>query len=234
MQDTLYYVKSMLKKKIGKAPEKNISDIFTTAAYMKINDGDLSLYYKDAKESYAAIKKHIDKRAIEDAVKMRYEKESKYDVNPGIAAKWGSAALQIENAFNIKLDKKYIGLYKENGPTCECGNKCVFVDGLKSGLRKREGMIWYCKECGASIGVHRGTDIPLGVPASKDLGRKRIEVHTEIDRLIESGLSKRSIYGILQRKMGLKEKTTHTGMFTKAQCDEALAILKDMKGGYRL
>ena len=234
MQDIIYYVKKMLKKKYGKEPDRAVSEIFTTAAYAKINDGMLQLYYKDSKESYADIKKEIGIKEIQEAAKLRYEKESRYDDNPKIAAKWGSAVKSIEDAFKITLNKEYIGLYKKKAPICECGCTCIFIDGYASGIRKREGMIWYCEECGASIGVHMGTDVPLGIPASKDLGRKRIEVHREIDRLIDSGLSKQSIYKILQSKMKLKENTTHTGMFTNAQCEKALEILKGMKGGYRL
>lgn len=235
MQDTIAVLKKMIRYKFGQIPNKAIESVFTTTVYILIEQGRLDVQYPSEKEAAKHITNAISKSKLEDTIKIRYKKEAMYDPNPGIAAKWGNVTLEIEDKFNIILDKKKIGLYKEKSPVCECGNAhCEFLDGYEEHIRKRPGMIWFCPECGASVGVHRGTDIPLGVPAGKDVRILRISVHNEIDRLIDSGLSKKSIYKVLRRKMELKDETTHAGMFTKKQCKEALAILSKMQGGYKL
>lgn len=234
MQDTVEILKKMIKKSGGKNNEQDIMNIFAAAAHMEINKGNLLPYYDSTKEAIDAIKSCVGKDSIQKALKLRYERESKYDNDPKIAAKYGILTEKIEKLFNVTLDKTYIGLYKGDAPICECGNKCVFINDYEEGKRHHSGMIWYCEECGSSIGVHRGTDMPLGMPGNRQLRQKRYEAHKEIDRLIGSGLSKDSIYKILSRKMNLKRSVTHMGMFTEEQCEEALKLLKEMKGGYRL
>lgn len=66
------------------------------------------------------------------------------------------------------------------------------------------GMIYYCPQCGAYVGVHKGTDRAKGRLANAELRRCKIEAHRYFDELYKRGLMKRrEAYKWLSDQLGL-------------------------------
>lgn len=99
-------------------------------------------------------------------------------------------------------------------------------------------MIYLCRPCGAYVGVHDGTNQPLGRLADKELRAWKIKAHAAFDPLWEAKLkSKRSSkkkyrkgharnagYKWLAEQMGLTREECHIGMFSVEQCQRVVAI----------
>ena len=209
--------------------KKQVSDIISAAVMRLENEGRLDYEYPDEKSAVKSIAGELIDEDIEQVIKRKYHKESEFDPDPAIAVKWGIVTANTERVLGLVLDRVSIGLVKERNVTCECGTACEFWEDYKG-----KGARWICPSCGAHVGGHRGTNIPLGIPASGEISRKRIVVHDEINRLLTSGMDKKSVYKILARRMNLSAEETHAGKFSLEQCEQAISILKELKGGYRV
>ncbi len=114
-------------------------------------------------------------------------------------------------------------------PVCPyCGAETELKDS-SAVYRKSYGNIWICKnypECDSYVGCHKGTNIPLGVPANKELRTLRHTCHLEFDDIWKFGkISRNKAYRILGKEMNIPEP--HIGEFTKEQCEELLYLLKN-------
>lgn len=88
--------------------------------------------------------------------------------------------------------------------------------------------LWHCQnaECGASVGVHPGTDKPLGTFADKATRQARIAAHAAFDPLWKDGSMKRKdAYAWLAERMGIDVNDCHIGMFDKAQCEQVFWLV---------
>lgn len=114
-----------------------------------------------------------------------------------------------------------------------CGTKADFVDS-EVVYGKSYGMIYLCPKCGAYVGVHKGTDKPLGRLADAELRHWKKNGHNVFDPLWKTGPFKgrrKDAYAWLAQKMGLPVEKTHFGMFTVDQCKEAVNIIfEGLKG----
>ncbi len=232
MVDTINELKQLVNKKMSNRKidkqRETIINIILSAAYRLINEGKLDNIYRSEEEAKHAINTTLSALEIETALKLKYAEETKYEELPRVAVKWANIVTETENIFNVKFDKTNIGLYKDRSVICECGGACLFNSAVAS------RPTWYCPKCGASVGVHKGTNIPLGNPTSGDTSLKRIKIHEEIDRVVESGMERYHVYKLLAKKMGLNMEDTHAGKFNEKQCDEAIDILKSIKGKFNL
>jgi hypothetical protein len=87
-------------------------------------------------------------------------------------------------------------------------------------------MIYLCRSCDAYVGVHKGTDIPLGRLANKELRRWKNTAHSHFDRLWKDGdMTRGEAYYWLSRRMKLPEDKTHIGMFDLEQCKKVVSIM---------
>ena len=230
MVQTDYILGKLIKNRLGKSDSmqnRAVRDVIMALYQRKLAKGDIDLEYPTEKEARKAIREHFTVKNIQDVITSKYKKETKYYRSPASAVKWARIITRFEEAFMVELDRHAIGIYEDDPVYCSCGTKCV--PG-----RSRGRFVWKCPECGCSIGVHEGTNIPLGMPDDLTTRRKRIAVHDEINRLVDSGLRKQTVYEILSREMKLKPEQTHAGLFNEQQCDEAVCILKKLKGGYRI
>ena len=92
-------------------------------------------------------------------------------------------------------------------------------------------MMYLCRPCDAYVGVHRGTDKPKGRLANKELRYWKMAAHEAFDPIWQSKTMKRNeAYKWLARRMGLKTKDTHIGMFDVRQCRKVIKICNDLKG----
>lgn len=107
-----------------------------------------------------------------------------------------------------------------------CGGKAEYVDSEVI-YGKSYGMIYLCRPCRAYVGVHRGTDKPLGRLANTELRHWKKAAHAAFDPLWQYGQFKHrrnAAYYWLAEKMGLPKEQTHIGMFDVPECKRVIEI----------
>ena len=109
-----------------------------------------------------------------------------------------------------------------------CNNEVVFtLNSELYGKIQGDGFIYFCRNCCASVGVHPGTNIPLGMMADKELLRLRTKAHKMFDKYWESGQYTRGeAYGLLSQRMKIKKEECHFGWFDKEKLERAITILE--------
>lgn len=113
-----------------------------------------------------------------------------------------------------------------------CGKQANFVDSEVI-YGRSYGMVYLCNGCDAYVGVHKGTDKPLGRLADKELRRWKMAAHEAFDPLWKSGKMKRNqAYEWLAEQMGLSRQETHIGMFDISQCKQVVNICRHLKGDF--
>lgn len=86
---------------------------------------------------------------------------------------------------------------------------------------------WYCVHCGAYVGCHRDSIIPLGRPANFELRKARYTLHKYVDPLWkEHGLSRNEVYHFIRLRFDLTEQQAHIGYFSLEMCSTAFAVFK--------
>lgn len=108
-----------------------------------------------------------------------------------------------------------------------CGRKAEYVDSAEI-YGKSYGMVYLCRPCDAYVGVHDGTDTPLGRLANRELRRWRNRAHAAFDPLWQQGPYRRrrnDAYAWLAGKMGLTKEETHIAMFDVEQCKQVIQIM---------
>lgn len=109
-----------------------------------------------------------------------------------------------------------------------CGKPARLVDSAIVYEGRSYGPIWFCKDCQAWVGCHRGTDKPLGRLANAELRHWKRGAHAVFDSLWrgKTRYTRRKAYQWLAGEMGLPEEKTHIGMFDVDQCKQVIAICK--------
>lgn len=118
-----------------------------------------------------------------------------------------------------------------------CGKRAEFVDS-KVVHGRSYGMIYLCRHCMAYVGVHKGSDKPLGRLANEELRYWKKAAHATFDPLWKYGRFKgcrNAAYGWLAGKMELSREETHIGMLDVVNCKKAINIIKNenSKGAHR-
>lgn len=107
-----------------------------------------------------------------------------------------------------------------------CGRRTEYVDSAAV-YGKSYGMIYLCRHCNAYVGVHKGTDKPLGRLANSELRCWKKAAHNAFDPLWKYGSfrgRRRAAYQWLSERLGLPIEKTHIGMFDVGLCKEAIQI----------
>ena len=110
-----------------------------------------------------------------------------------------------------------------------CGQQAEYVDSAVI-YGRSYGMVYLCRQCDAYVGVHKGTDQPLGRLANRELRRWRNRAHAMFDPLWQKGRFRRrrnDAYAWLAEKMGLPKEETHIAMFDVPQCKQVIQIMND-------
>lgn len=112
-----------------------------------------------------------------------------------------------------------------------CGKPAHFVDSALVYNGNSYGMIWYCPDCQAWVGVHKGTNVPLGRLANAELRHWKRGAHAAFDPLWrgKSSFTRRAAYAWLSEEMGLPPEKTHIGMFDIDQCKQCIEICSRRK-----
>ena len=74
-----------------------------------------------------------------------------------------------------------------------CGTPADFVDSSVVYHGHSFGMIYLCPRCGAYVGVHKGSDKPLGRLANSELRNWKKAAHAAFDPLWKYGKEQRKI-----------------------------------------
>lgn len=88
--------------------------------------------------------------------------------------------------------------------------------------------IYLCDDptCAAYVGVHAGTDKPLGTMADDNTRRARQMAHSAFDQIWKSGkMKRRAAYEWLAGHLGMSYADCHIGMFDVAQCERVVEIV---------
>lgn len=111
-----------------------------------------------------------------------------------------------------------------------CGKQAKLVSSTAV-YDKDYGPVWYCKTCQAWVGVHKGTDIPLGRLADAELRHWKRKAHAAFDPLWwnKEMRTRKAAYEWLAEEMGLPLEKTHIGMFDVDQCKEVVRICNEAR-----
>ena len=131
------------------------------------------------------------------------------------------------------MKKKRKGV-KNTAPKCPyCGSHTIFrsAEGIYHKNPERE-MLYVCKNyptCDAYVRVHRGTRIPMGVPANWKLRRLRNEAHHYFDQLYKSGyMSRQDAYHWLADILCVPYSQAHIGYLGEYYCQKVIEESKKM------
>lgn len=110
-----------------------------------------------------------------------------------------------------------------------CGNEVVYTSNSEIyGREYGNGKCYLCRNCMASVGVHNGTDIPLGILASRELSKLKKQSHDLFDVYWKSNQKSRTqCYKQLAIKLGIDVEQCHFGWFDKDMLQKALFILRN-------
>ena len=114
-----------------------------------------------------------------------------------------------------------------------CGGVVIFTSNAAIyGREYGSGKCYKCTACDAYVGVHNGTEIPLGRLANKELRELKKQCHNLFD-LAWKGRSKRitraEAYKRLASLLGIPARECHFGWFDKDRLTRALEILQDQR-----
>ena len=113
-----------------------------------------------------------------------------------------------------------------------CGAKAQLKDSAIVYHVRSYGMAYVCSnypQCDAYVGVHKGSDVPLGRLADAELREWKMRAHQAFDPLWKSGkYSRRKAYFIASDIMGKPVEETHIGMFDVQECKNLIVGLRGM------
>lgn len=109
-----------------------------------------------------------------------------------------------------------------------CGSPVVYTSNAEIyGREYGEGKCYLCRTCRAFVGVHPGTDTPLGTLANEELRRYRKAAHYWFDQIWKKPLritTRYKAYGWLAEQLGLPREKTHMAMFEKEECEKTIRL----------
>ncbi len=121
-----------------------------------------------------------------------------------------------------------------------CNEPSKYVDSREV-YGRSYGMIYLCRPCDAYVGVHKGTDKPLGRLANKQLREWKKMAHAAFDPLWKAKFIRRraenpeykkhyargSGYKWLAGQLGIDGKDCHIGMFDVDMCRRVVNLINN-------
>lgn len=90
--------------------------------------------------------------------------------------------------------------------------------------------VYVCTECGASVGTHKNTHLPLGTLADKHTRDARILAKDSFNPLwISMGLKRMEAYQWLADEMSIPLSECHIGLFDVSQCLQTVQLCEKFK-----
>lgn len=109
-----------------------------------------------------------------------------------------------------------------------CGSKVIYTSNAKIyGKEYGNGKCYKCINCDAYVGVHTGTDIPLGRIANKELRQLKKQCHDLFDRTwTKEKHNRQQKYKELANYLKIPQQECHFGWFDKEMLIKSLEYLK--------
>lgn len=109
-----------------------------------------------------------------------------------------------------------------------CGADVIYTSNAEVyGKEYGNGRCYKCTVCDAYVGVHTGTNIPLGRLADRELRKLKKECHALFDQVWKGGCINRSkAYAQLAKRLEIPVSDCHFGWFDKETLCKAKAIMK--------
>ncbi|MNW54956.1 hypothetical protein D3C74_325870 [compost metagenome] len=110
-----------------------------------------------------------------------------------------------------------------------CSSSVVFTSNAAIyGKEYGNGRCYKCTSCDAYVGVHNGTNIPLGRLANRELRELKKECHSLFDPVWKTNkhIKREQAYGRLANVLGIPHVECHFGWFDKGMLHKALEILQ--------
>lgn len=121
-------------------------------------------------------------------------------------------------------------------PTCiECGRLAELTNGRP--IYPDRPDLWdrpyYRCECGAYVGCHPGTEIPLGYPAGPETRRARSRAHEAFDPLWRRKMNRDKVskskaraagYAWLAEQLGIEVSACHISHFDTPTCQKVVRL----------
>lgn len=108
-----------------------------------------------------------------------------------------------------------------------CGSPVIFTsNAVIYGKQYGGGMCYKCVNCDSYVGVHKGTNVPLGILANKELRELKKECHALFDPLWKSNkMTRKEAYGYLANLLSISIDECHFGWFSKEMLQKAKNVL---------
>ena len=111
-----------------------------------------------------------------------------------------------------------------------CGYPVIYTSNSEIyGKEYGNGKCYLCRNCKAFVGVHNGTDIPLGTLANNELRKYRKEAHFWFDKIWKGSKkikTRNNAYEWLSLQLNIPKEKTHIAMFEKEECKKTIKISK--------
>lgn len=105
-----------------------------------------------------------------------------------------------------------------------CKKETEFIDSVKI-YGKSYGMVYYCADCKAWVGVHKDTGKALGRLANDKLREAKKAAHAAFDPIWKQKIMTRSAaYQWLADQLSLPANYTHIGMFKADTCEKVVRV----------
>lgn len=107
-----------------------------------------------------------------------------------------------------------------------CGQPAELVDSAEVYEGRSYGPIYLCRPCQAWVGVHPGTEEPLGTLARAELRALRRQAHEAFDprwKGLNAEFSRAAAYEWLAGRLDLPVTACHIGQFDEETCRRAIA-----------
>lgn len=105
-----------------------------------------------------------------------------------------------------------------------CGGKVILTDASEIYERSTE-KIYLCTNCNAYVGVHKGTDRPMGKLANAALRMKRRETHSVFDAFWSArNMTRKDAYRWLARELGVPQSRAHIGNMEMDECERVIRL----------
>lgn len=114
--------------------------------------------------------------------------------------------------------------------TCNCcsGDRVRLVENSEIYNGKSFGewpYAYLCMDCFAYVGLHQGTDLPLGTLATKPMRNARNRSKGDFNRIWREGhMSRDGAYAWLTRQLGIQASECHFGLFDIERCAQAQTV----------
>jgi hypothetical protein len=121
--------------------------------------------------------------------------------------------------------------------TCNCcnGDRVRLVENseIYGGRSFGEWPYAYlCPDCFAYVGLHPGTDLPLGTLADKPLRSARNRCKQPFERIWREGhMTRNAAYAWLTRQLGIQAHECHFGLFDAERCEQARQLCERFLAG---